>query len=98
MCYCAFWPNLAGSVPLIDDRSGFVISALGWVLIGVGAWLVVAVIVGITIGRTIRLRDRQVGEETVDRPLPGAPPGPAPDGAGPDIPVQKSEERGPRRN
>lgn len=65
----------------MDNRSGFVISALGWVLIGVAAWLVIAVAVGVTIGRMIRLRDRQVGEEA-------APPPPAPD-----IPVQTSEER-----
>jgi hypothetical protein len=45
---------------------------------------VVAVAVGITIGRTVRLRDRQVGEE------PATPDVPAPE-----IPLQKSEE--PRR-
>jgi hypothetical protein len=68
---------------LLDDRSGLVISALGWILIGVAAWLVVAVAVGITIGRTIRLRDRQVGEETAD-----------PSTSAPDIPAQTADDRG----
>jgi hypothetical protein len=33
-------------------------SAAGWIGLGVGAWLVVAVVVGLVIGRVIWLRDQ----------------------------------------
>ncbi len=36
------------------------ISTLAWVIIGVTAWLVVASLVGVLIGRVIRVRDHQV--------------------------------------
>jgi hypothetical protein len=49
-----------------------VISTLGWILIGVAAWLVVALVVGVVIGRTIRNRDRQVPGDHV-APITGIP-------------------------
>jgi hypothetical protein len=42
------------------STQGVVISAVGWIVIGVAAWLVVALIVGVLIGRMIRRRDAQV--------------------------------------
>jgi hypothetical protein len=49
-----------------------VISTLGWILIGVAAWLVVALVVGVVIGRTIRNRDRQVPSDPA-APITGIP-------------------------
>lgn len=33
---------------------------IGWVVLVVGAWSVAAVVVGVLVGRVVRLRDRQV--------------------------------------
>jgi hypothetical protein len=46
-----------------------IISTLGWIIIGVAAWLVVAAIVGVIIGRSIRQRDAHVPFDDVDSPL-----------------------------
>jgi hypothetical protein len=42
---------------------GAVISAFAWIAIGVAAWLAVAALVGVLIGRMIRGRDRQVPKD-----------------------------------
>ncbi|HZG90112.1 MAG TPA: hypothetical protein VEZ42_07845 [Pseudonocardia sp.] len=68
---------------MVADNRGVVITTLGWILIGIGAWLVVATLVGMLIGRAIRLRDRQVADDVgpgadpdVDRGMdPGVDPG-----------------------
>lgn len=44
-------------------------STAAWVLLGVGAWVCVAVVVALLIGRVVRLRDRQA-------PRPDPPPSP----------------------
>lgn len=48
------------------------VPVIGWVLIGVAAWIVVAVIVVVLLGRMIRARDAQVprgpAEPVVPRP------------------------------
>ncbi len=46
--------------------SGVTISTIGWIVVGVAAWLVVSVIVGVLIGRMVRLRDQQVPRKPVD--------------------------------
>ena len=46
---------------------GVVISTFAWIAIGVAAWLVVAVLVGLLIGRMIRGRDRQVPGDAAAR-------------------------------
>jgi hypothetical protein len=70
-----------------------VIGTLGWVVVGIAAWLVVATVVGVVIGRVIRQRDRQVPRDA---------PGPADDGPGeakpgPDHPSHASRRGTPRR-
>jgi hypothetical protein len=71
LCHCSYWSSL-GRKPQEASDPGVVISTLGWILVGVAAWLVVATAVGMVIGRTIRLRDRQVFDEPdgPDRPPP----------------------------
>lgn len=45
---------------------------IGWVVLVVGAWSAVAVIVGVLVGRVVRLRDRQVPRST-DLRITGIP-------------------------
>lgn len=47
-------------------------SVIGWVVLVVGAWSAAAVIVGVLVGRVVRLRDRQVPRST-DLPITGIP-------------------------
>ena len=60
---------------MVADNRGVVITTLGWILIGIGAWLVVATLVGMLIGRAIRLRDRQVADDVGTEADPGVHPG-----------------------
>ena len=55
-----------------NARRGVNGSVIGWVGLVVGAWSVVAVIVGVVVGRVIRLRDRQV-PRSADLRLSGIP-------------------------
>jgi hypothetical protein len=48
-----------------------------WIVVGVTAWLAVAAIVGVLIGRMIRQRDRQVPDDAAPEVAPGRRPGPA---------------------
>ncbi len=43
-----------------------------WIVIGVAAWMVVAAVVGVLIGRMIRRRDRQVPDRPTAAPASGA--------------------------
>ena len=52
-----------------------IISTVMWIVVGVAAWMVVAAVVGVLIGRMIRQRDRQVPEGSARRPAPGPPSG-----------------------
>ena len=63
---------------------GVVISTIGWIAIGVAAWLVVALVVGVLIGRMIRRRDAQVprGVEPSEAPQQPDVPAPTPDSVG----------------
>jgi hypothetical protein len=67
LCDCSSWSNLTSGPYTGGGTRELVISTLGWIFLGVTAWLVVATGVGMVIGRTIRLRDRQVLEETSER-------------------------------
>jgi hypothetical protein len=49
-------------------------SALGWVALGVAGWLLVATVVGMVIGRTIRLRDRSLSHPQPEDPRPETDP------------------------
>ncbi|WP_219417919.1 hypothetical protein [Pseudonocardia nigra] len=48
------------------------ISTLGWIAVGVAAWLAAATVVAVLIGRAVRLRDEQVPPE---HPVAPPPPG-----------------------
>ena len=52
-----------------DRDQGAGIGTVGWILLVVTAWLVVATVVGVLVGRMVRARDRQVP------PAPEAPAG-----------------------
>lgn len=52
---------------------GVTIGTLGWIVVGVAAWLAVAGVVGVLIGRTVRQRDRQVPREWPTHPVLGIP-------------------------
>lgn len=54
-----------------SSTQGDIISTVGWIALGIAAWLVVALAMGVLIGRMIRRRDRQVPH----RAEPSAPPG-----------------------
>jgi hypothetical protein len=45
---------------MLTGAVGVIISTVMWIVVGVAAWMVVAAIVGVLIGRMIRQRDRQV--------------------------------------
>ncbi|MFC5948749.1 hypothetical protein ACFQH9_10730 [Pseudonocardia lutea] len=45
-------------------------SVAGWIVVGVLAWVAVALVVAVLVGRMVRLRDRQVPEEPFPRPAP----------------------------
>jgi hypothetical protein len=53
-----------------------IITVVEWVFVAVAAWCVVAVGVGLLIGRAVRMRDRQVPR--TDRPAPDLLRAPAP--------------------
>ena len=53
---------------------GVTISTFAWIAVGVAAWLVVAALVGLLIGRMIRGRDRQVPRMLRSSPAPRASP------------------------
>ncbi|GAA1868973.1 hypothetical protein GCM10009836_56880 [Pseudonocardia ailaonensis] len=44
-------------------------SVAGWIVVGVVAWVAVALVVALLVGRMVRLRDRQVPEP----PAPAVP-------------------------
>jgi hypothetical protein len=50
-----------------------IISTVMWIVVGVAAWMVVAAIVGVLIGRMIRQRDRQIPDRPAEEPAPGTP-------------------------
>ncbi|MFP5072713.1 hypothetical protein ACLFMI_23985 [Pseudonocardia nantongensis] len=50
-----------------EDR----MSTVMWILIGVGVWILVALALALLLGRTVRLRDRQVPDPPEDRSSPG---------------------------
>jgi hypothetical protein len=54
----------------LNGARGVIISTVMWIVVGVAAWMVVAAVVGVLIGRMIRQRDRQVPAR---EPAPGAP-------------------------
>lgn len=56
------------------------ISTLGWIAVGVLAWLAVAMVVGVLVGGTIRRRDRQV-PRSGPVGVPAENPAAEPDGA-----------------
>lgn len=65
------------------STQGVNISTVGWIAIGVAAWLVVALIVGVLIGRMIRRRDSQIPGGSTPPPQPQVPaPAPSPDSVG----------------
>jgi len=66
------------------SEQGVAISTVGWIAIGVAAWLVVALVVGVLIGRMIRRRDAQTprGAETSETPETPGVPAPSPDSVG----------------
>lgn len=49
------------------------ISTVVWIVVGVAAWMVVAAVVGVLIGRMIRQRDRQVPGGAAAEPTPEKP-------------------------
>lgn len=58
-----------------NRRRGVNGSVIGWVVLAVGAWCVVALAVGVIVGRAIRLRDRQVPWQVGPRiPVPRSAP------------------------
>jgi hypothetical protein len=50
-----------------DDRG---VSWIGWVAVGLAAWLAVATVVGVVLGRLFRHRDQQEPDERGDVALP----------------------------
>jgi hypothetical protein len=60
-------PGPGGTLAGARDQ-GAVISTLGWIITVAAAWLAVAALVGVLVGRMIRERDRQVP------PVPDPPP------------------------
>ena len=63
---------MGGHLLLIGAR-GVTISTVLWIVVGVAAWMVVAAVVGVLIGRMIRQRDRQVPDRPAEEPAPGTP-------------------------
>ena len=53
-----------------NTAQGEIISTVMWIVIGVAAWMAVAAVVGVLIGRMIRQRDRQVPERPTTEPAP----------------------------
>ncbi len=72
LCDCSYWANLFSGCEKASDP-GVVISTVGWILVGAAVWLVVATGVGMVIGRTIRLRERQVFDDPEETPHSGIP-------------------------
>ncbi|MCE0761562.1 hypothetical protein LWC35_01320 [Pseudonocardia kujensis] len=69
-------------------------SVAGWIVVGVLAWVAVALVVAVLVGRMVRLRDRQVPEDPLPRPAPEQDPSwPGTGGRTPRTP----EPRRPRR-
>ncbi|MGD9987445.1 hypothetical protein [Pseudonocardia sp.] len=64
------------------------VPVIGWILVGVAAWIVVAVIVVILLGRMIRARDAQVPRSPAE-PVTPQPPAVV-DGPSGDPPVGRS--------
>jgi Flp pilus assembly protein TadB len=50
--------------------SGVVVSWVGWVGVGLLAWVAVALVVGVLLGRMFRRRDLQARERPGEVPLP----------------------------
>jgi hypothetical protein len=50
----------AGRTLTAPGDQGATISTLGWIIVVAAAWLAVATVVGVLVGRVVRLRDRQV--------------------------------------
>jgi hypothetical protein len=67
---------------------GAVISTFGWIIVVAAAWLAVATVVGVLVGRMIRERDRQV---------PPAPEPPPSAGAGETGPTHRVHGQGHQR-
>lgn len=58
-------------------------SVAGWIAVGVVAWVVIALLVAVLVGRMVRLRDRQVPADPMPSPrrpvdAPGVPRTPEP--------------------
>ena len=53
---------------MVDRDQGAVINTLGWIIVVAAAWLAVAAVVGVLVGRMIRERDRQVPPPPADVP------------------------------
>ena len=47
----------------LTSTRGAVISTIGWIAIGIAAWLAVAVLAGLLIGRVINRRERQAARD-----------------------------------
>lgn len=43
-------------------------STVMWVVVGLGVWMLVALVLALTVGRIVRMRDRQVPDPPPDRP------------------------------
>jgi hypothetical protein len=78
----------------VRRAEGAVISVFAWIAIGVAAWLVVAALTGVLIGRVIRGRDRQVPKDAPGVREPRIPTqGTAPEPAGPPAPRDPDQHR-----
>lgn len=64
-----------------------------WILVGIGAWLVLSVVVALVYGRVVRMRDRQVPDPP---PRPGPPSAAPPEQRGPVEPPPGHLPPGPR--
>jgi hypothetical protein len=52
-------------------------SVAGWVVLGVVAWMSVALLVAVLVGRMVRLRERQVPHNPFAHPAPTVEPDPS---------------------
>ncbi len=56
---------------VLTSSQGVVISAVGWIITGVVAWMAMALVVAVLVGGMIRRRDRQVPTDTPRRTARG---------------------------